>query len=356
MKVSCISTVFIAAIVWLLFEVSNASESNSGLRQRDTNEGRYLQTASGNVTKLVLINARTNTAITDLSFGQVINVARLFGTGTPELNINAVVSGPVGSVRFGYNQNPRFQIEGATPYAFCGDTKRKFNACPQLGYGTHTVTATSITNGIKGSPIKVLFTIVTSGAPVPAPVTAPVKVPITVPVPVPVTVTEPNFTGLRLIYTDSYPSVFVMNLQFGIVNIVDLQKLKLANDNFNFEVLVGPNVKSVEFSNGRGETSKPLAYCGNDGDNFHTCDDLKVGTTTRVTIMAYSQRYGGGVNIATRETIIQIIRSSSPIVPVVTPVKVPVATPVRAPAPVGTPIAPVPGCPLPKVRIRPLMC
>ena len=351
MKKSCTKTIlFIAAVACLRVGASSADESDSVLRRRDTKEERYLQTPSGVVNKLVLINARTNTAITALSFGQVINVASLVGTdgSAPQLNINATVSGSIGSVRFGFNNNPGFRNEAVAPYALCGNTQRKFNVCPQLGNGTHTVTATPMTNGIKGVPVRVMFTIINTNAPVPSPV----KLPISAPVSAPVTVPEPNFPGLRLIYTDSYPSVFVMELQFGMVNIVDLQKLNLRADNFNIEVLVGSHVKSVEFSNGRGETSKPLAYCGNAGDNFHTCEDLKVGATTKVTITAYSEPYGGGTIIAAREATIQIIRSSSPITPMTAPVKAPVAAPVRVPVPVAPPIAPVPGCPLPKVRIE----
>ena len=343
MKASGASTILIAAVASLLLGVASADERNSVLRRRDTNAERDLQT-SGVVTKLALINARTNTAIIDLSNGQVINVAALFGTGTPELNINAVVSGSVGRVRFGYNENPRFRSESAVPYAFCGDTQRKFNVCPQLGYGTHTVTATPITDGIHGSPVKVTFTILNSSVPA----RSPVKAPIAVPLPAPVAIPDPNFTGLRLMYTDSYPTVFVMNLQFGIVNVIDLQKLNLPTDNFNIDLLVGTNVKSVQFSNGRNETSKPLAYCGNTGDNFHTCDDLKVGTTTKVAISAFSEPYQGGVIIATRETTIQIIRSLQPIAPVTAPVRVPV--------PVSPPVEPAPGCPIPKVRLISSFC
>ena len=346
MKTPFIAAIIVAIVTWLFVGVSSINEVNAALRRRDNNEERYLQAPPGVVTKLVLINARTNTAITDLSNGQIINVASLFGTGTPELNINAIVSGSVQSIRFGYNENPRFRSEAAPPFAFCGDTQRKFNVCPQLGYGTHTVTATPTTNGVKGSPVKVMFTIVTNSAPV----HSPVKAPVTVPLPAPIAVPEPNFTGLRLMYTDSYPTAFVMNLKFGVVNVVDLQKLNLSADNFNIEVLVNSNVKSVEFSNGRGETSKPLAYCGNAGDNFHTCDDLKVGTITRVTVTAFSEPYGGGSIIAIRETTIQIVRSSSPTAQVTAPVKLPVAAPIKVPVQLGPPIAPVQGCPIPKVR------
>lgn len=328
MKVTNAATIAVATVIWFFVVVSGTNESNAVLRRRDTTDERNLQTTDGVVTKLVLINARTNTPITDLVNGQIIKFATLFGSSAPELNINAIVSGSISSVRFGFDNNPRFRNEAAAPYAFCGDTQRKFDVCPQLGYGTYTVTATPITNLVKGVPMKVTFTIVGNSAPALPPVNVP----------------EPNFTGLRLMYTNSYPTVFVMNLQFGALNVIDLQKLNLQADDFNIEALVGSNVKSVLFSNGHGETSKPLAYCGNFGDNFHTCEDLKLGTAMKISITAYSETYQRGTVIATRETTIQIVRSSSPIAPV--------AAPVRVPVPVTPPIAPVPGCPLPKVCIK----
>jgi hypothetical protein len=178
MKISCAITIIIVALTCMSIGVSSAIESNSVLRRRDTNEERHLQTASGVVTKLVLINARTQTAITDLTFGQVVNVAALFGTDLPELNVNAVVEGSVGSVRFDLNAKRGYRNEGAAPYAFCGDTKRKFNVCPELRFGTYNVTATPTTNGIRGSSVKVQFTVISSGAPVHAPVKAPIAVPL----------------------------------------------------------------------------------------------------------------------------------------------------------------------------------
>ena len=357
------TTFLVATLVLFFLVASSAHASNAVRRRQDTSEERSLQAAGGVVSKLELINTETArpTVITDLTFGQVIDVAAQFGTEIPQLNINAVISGSVTSVRFGYNETARFSHEYVAPFAFCGDVRgareRIFLYCRQLGYGTHTVTATPITNGTVGPTVKVVFTVINSNlAPVRSPVTIPVALPVPAPVAVPVIapVATPNLIGLRLLYTDTYPNVFVINLQFGMVNIIDLQKLNLRDDDFNVEVLVGPNVKSVRFSNGRDETAKPLAYCGNDGDNFHTCDNLKVGTTTRISVTAYSGPYASGTAIGTRETRIQIIRSSAPVAPVApvaAPIKVPVATPVRVPVPVSPPVAPVPGCPLPKVRV-----
>jgi hypothetical protein len=112
------------------------------------------------VTRLELINAKTDKKISDLFYGQYVNVSSISGLSGPEFNINAVVDGPVDFVRFGYNDNLRYKSEGAAPYAFCGNRgARDFFNCTVLGYGTHFVTAQAITNRTPGPLVQVTFTI-----------------------------------------------------------------------------------------------------------------------------------------------------------------------------------------------------
>jgi hypothetical protein len=141
-------------------------------------------------------------------------------------------------------------------------------------------------------------------------------------------------------YTGVSPSAFVFNLTFNAVNVIDLAALNLPSGKFNIDVLVGPGVKSVTFSNGRTETSAPLAYCGNSGNNFYDCEDLMEGTNVTVTVTAYPEGGGLGNPIQTRSTTLQIIRPLPPVAPT-PPTVAPVPAPVRPPTP---------GCPLPKVR------
>jgi hypothetical protein len=173
-------------------------------------------------------------------------------------------------------------------------------------------------------------------APINAPVKAPTKAPTNAPVASPV---SGPISGLRLMYTGVDPSVSVMNLAFDTVNIVDLRTLSLPSSSFNLDALVGSNVQSVKFSNGRTETAAPLAYCGNSGSTFYTCSDLVLGATVNVTINAYSLASGAGSLIASRSATIKIIRTSVPTAPTPAPVAAPV-------------IPPVPGCPIPKVSMK----
>jgi hypothetical protein len=194
-------------------------------------------------------------------------------------------------------------------------------------------------------------------APVTAPVAVPVPVPIQAPVPVPVPIKAPVLAPvpittpqgtvsaiqtLRLMYTGVDPSVPVIDLVFDKVNVIDLRLLNLPSGKFNIDALIGPGVKSVAFSNGRIETSAPMAYCGNNGNAFYDCDDLIDGANVTVTVTAYPMSGGMGIPILTRSTTIQMIRPLPPVAP--TP---PTVAPVAAPI-----IPPVPGCPVPKVRKR----
>jgi hypothetical protein len=318
-SVACFIASFVVA--------SNSDEKTGTTLRHQTKKERKLQ--ANIVTKLELINAKIDAKITDLVDGQIININNIFGSSSPELSVNAVVSGPVGSIRFGYNNTERFKSENALPYALCGDTAQKdFNACSVLGYGTHTVSATPITNGIIGPTKKVTFTISRT-----------INVPLPTPVKVPTQIVTPIFTGLRLIYTGVDPSVPVINLQFGKTNVIDLQKLNLPESSFNIETLVGPTVKSISYSNGQTETSKPLAYCGNDGTTFFTCGDLELGTTVTISVTAYSEQFGNGNVLGSRSTTIQIVRTLPPIAP-----SPPTHAPVVAP--------PVQGCPIPKVSVN----
>jgi hypothetical protein len=72
----------------------------------------------------------------------VISIAGLGG-----LNIQATTAGAIGSVKFGFDGNPNFRVEGVAPYAFCGDSSGSYNTCSQLVAGFHTVTATAYSSG-----------------------------------------------------------------------------------------------------------------------------------------------------------------------------------------------------------------
>lgn len=115
------------------------------------------------VTSLSLINANTDTPFPGYGSilpGAVINLALL---PTTNINIRANISGGVGSVRFGYDGNSNFALEGTAPFAMFGDSNGNFHV-GSLSLGSHTITATpyASTNGT-GTPGMVLtisFTVI----------------------------------------------------------------------------------------------------------------------------------------------------------------------------------------------------
>ncbi len=113
------------------------------------------------VQSFTLINADTDTDISELLDGQTLNLATL---PTANLSVRANPgTAPVGSVRFAYDGNPNFQTENVAPYALKGDTNGDYNAwTPTLG--THTLTATpyaaSNAGGAIGSALTVVFTVI----------------------------------------------------------------------------------------------------------------------------------------------------------------------------------------------------
>jgi hypothetical protein len=151
------------SILLLLWVWTSRPVGSSSLRQRKVAQ-RKPPYAGGTVTKLVLINAKTDRKVADLFYGQYTNVSQVapefLSSGVLEFNVEAVVAGAVDFVRFGYGDNTRFHSEGAAPYALCGNQgPTNFRSCPVLGYATHYVTATPITNRTPGPVLTVTFTI-----------------------------------------------------------------------------------------------------------------------------------------------------------------------------------------------------
>ena len=148
------TTSFLSLVLLFLASVQ------TGYSLDDTRSSLQLRRRNAVVTRLELINTKTDKKISDLFFGQYVNVSSIAGLTGPEFNINAIVDGPVDFVRFGYNNNLKYRSEGTAPYAFCGNMGRSnFLNCTVLGYGTHFVTAQAITNRTPGPLVQVTFTI-----------------------------------------------------------------------------------------------------------------------------------------------------------------------------------------------------
>ncbi len=121
------------------------------------------------VTSFTLFNADTDQPLAGydpLPSGATLNLATL---PTRNLNIRAnTTPATVGSVRFGYDANASYKIEGLVPYALAGDNGQTASGTPNYNpwtpaVGTHTLTATPFTGGgaggTAGTPLTVTFTV-----------------------------------------------------------------------------------------------------------------------------------------------------------------------------------------------------
>jgi hypothetical protein len=263
----------------------------------------------GNVVKLELINGLTGSKIRDLKNGTIIDMATIRGMIEPAFNVRAILSSGAPLVIFDFQSNKNYRYDDSNPYTLCAAA-----ACPELTYGTYEIGATSynsttLQTAKAGNPFSVKFEIR--------------KAPI-----LPV-------TSLQLINTGVVPNKVVMNLTFNAINVIDLQKLRLSAAKFNINAVVNNTVKSVKFSNGWVEGVLPLAYCGNVGVVFNTCDDLTVKANMNISVIGYPLSGQKGTPYPLQWARIQIVQGT-----VLTPAP---PAPVRAP----TPTAPIPKLPTP---------
>ena len=132
-----------------------------GYRQPSREKVRDLQTGVGVVEEFILINAGTEETIVGIQNGTTFNIATL---NTFRFNVQALVSGNVESIKFGYNGRTQFHVESGPTFAFCGHFATNFYRCEVLGVGGHAITATPYSgkglSGEEGSPVKITFTII----------------------------------------------------------------------------------------------------------------------------------------------------------------------------------------------------
>lgn len=205
------------------------------------------------VTRLVLVDADTDTDIGELTDGATLDLATL---PTRNLNIRAETEpSVVGSVWFGLNDNPTFRIENGSPYSLAGDSDGDYHPWTPSP-GSHTVTARAVTDpnaqGTSGPGLTIGFTVVDSSVPTATPTLEPPRV-------------------TRFILVDADTDTDLGELTDGA--ILDLATLPTRSLNVLAETepeIVG----SVRFDFDdekayRIENGEPYAFAGNREENFH---------------------------------------------------------------------------------------
>jgi hypothetical protein len=95
--------------------------------------------AGDGITGLTLVNANTDAAYGPLENYPTVSYASL---DTTALTIKAETAGSIGSVRWGFDGNASYKIEGSAPFSANGDDDADLRPFP-MAVGEHTITATA---------------------------------------------------------------------------------------------------------------------------------------------------------------------------------------------------------------------
>jgi Bacterial protein of unknown function (DUF839) len=155
------------------FAFKASQENDESNAAASTGFERALQAASfsGRVTALELYDADTDKKIGDIENGKVFVIGQ-----NPSLNIKAVVTRGFGSswvrsVNFAYNST-KVRNDIWPPFTFCRALLSNYRKCSQLGYGSHTVSATpygGLLSNRAGPPFTVTFRVSSVAVPPVAP-------------------------------------------------------------------------------------------------------------------------------------------------------------------------------------------
>jgi hypothetical protein len=238
--------------------------------------GAQASTAPAVVNGLTLIDAVDNNALSELTNGMTINLAKL---AHREINVRADVAGGVGSVKFGLDANARYAVENGAPFAMASNNGSDYHAwTPSVG--THTIKATAYSGDNatgKASVTKTITFKVIDDASRPA-TSAPA-------------ITAPAVNGLTLINATTNKAIGAL-ANGATIDLNDVRNLSIKAE-------VSANTKSVRFgydnnSNYRVENYAPFAFNGDGskGTDYYAWVPT-VGTHT-VIATAYTKSSAGG--------------------------------------------------------------
>jgi hypothetical protein len=244
----------------------------------------------GNVlTGLTLLNAVNDTAYGPAENYPTINLSEL---GTTGVTFKAEVTGSVGSIRWGYDGNANFKVEGSAPYSINGDDNKNFRPFAMTA-GTHTITATAYSGaGATGTVLGTItrtFTVVAGTGTPPLP---------------PVPPTGNRITGLTLYNANN-------DTAFGAAeNYPQISLATLGTSAITFKAEIAGTVASIRWgldgnANYRVENSAPFSVNGDDNGNFRPFTIAK-GVHT-LTATAYASKDGKGTVLNTLSLTFEVI-------------------------------------------------
>jgi hypothetical protein len=112
----------------------------------------------------------TKTIVTDLTTGDVVNLAAVGVTASTDLSIDFIVDGitNIQEIKFDVD-GTYYRKESAALYALCGNNGDELKPCPILTLGTHSVKATVVVSGTDVASKTVTFTTTESAVPTKSP-------------------------------------------------------------------------------------------------------------------------------------------------------------------------------------------
>jgi len=150
---------------WYYFRVRAVGRLNSpythSIKLKTFRNAPLLPTVTG----FVMVDADTNQIVLGLADGQQLSKSGILASlGIKNFSIQAQVSGPVQSVRFGYQGKSNFKLQNIAPYSLFGDRGIGDYIGRPLSIGSYAVVATPFNNadaaGTAGALVTIHFTVV----------------------------------------------------------------------------------------------------------------------------------------------------------------------------------------------------
>jgi len=223
----------------------------------DATQLRGLQDV-GTVDTFRLVDLENGQTI-DLVDNAVVSLEDLGLTNSPAFNLEAVVSGTVGSVAF--RKGGYARTESVPPFALCGDDSGVHRSCGnRLGLGEHIISAQPYSQarakGVAGTTETITFSIVKEATPV----------------------------TVQLELIDVENNMVAAPLEDG--DVIALDERGLSEPGFNIRATVSSNVVAVLFTKDpdyrQREGAYPFSFCGDSAGTYFKCDELSIGEHTIV--------------------------------------------------------------------------
>lgn len=239
-----------------------------------------------------------------------------FRVGQPDVIL--MIPEEIRDLTFGLSQIPcgtleSLGLEGNIPNEYCNDELRLRDdfrtgcACPPVPAPvTSSPTMAPVSSPPTVAPVLAATAMPVSGTVVPTTMMA---------TPGPTMISTSDATMMDI---DTPITAFILvhaptNTELLTINdkdVIDLEALDVDSAEFNIKVVVDEKVRSVYFEQTeRPEGTAPFAFCGDEGGDYFTCDEILIGKKTKVTVTPYTGDYQTGMQLPSQSISFKIMSS-----------------------------------------------